>query len=104
MTSITGRIAVAVAVAAAAIIQSAGASPARAQVSAGAVDQTSAALAPVLDYVQSQNTTGFLIVRDGKPILERNWPVPADATQFRAAMAYETTADGALLEDVASQQ
>jgi len=58
----------------------------------------------VLDYAQSQNTTGFLVVRDRKTLVERNWPPPADAAQFRATLAYETTADGALLEDVASQQ
>lgn len=62
------------------------------------------ALQAVLDYAQSQKTTGFLIVRDGKTVVERNWPLPADAgPQFRA-FAYETTPDGALLEDVASQQ
>src|SRR6185436_1091173 len=33
-----------------------------------------------------------------------NWPLPADAAAFRANFAYETTQDGALLEDVASQQ
>ena len=62
------------------------------------------ALQAVLDYAQSQKTTGFLIVRDGKTVVERNWPLPADAgPQFRA-FTYETTPDGALLEDVASQQ
>jgi CubicO group peptidase (beta-lactamase class C family) len=58
----------------------------------------------VLDYVQGQKTTGFLIVRDRRTVVEKNWPLPADAApQFRA-FAYETTPDGALLEDVASQQ
>lgn len=63
----------------------------------------SPAMQAVLDYVQAQKTTGFLIVRDRKRLVERNWPAPADAGQFRA-FAYETTRDGALLEDVASQQ
>jgi len=57
----------------------------------------------VLDYVQGQKTTGFLIVQDRKTVVERNWPAPAGAVQFRA-MAYETTPDGELLEDIASQQ
>ena len=65
---------------------------------------TGAAMQAVLDYVQNQQTTGFLIVRGGKTMVERNWPLPADAAQFRRTMAYETTPDGALLEDVASQQ
>ncbi len=57
----------------------------------------------VLDYVQGQKTTGFLIVRDRKTVVERNWPAPADAGMLRAFI-YGTTPDGALLEDVASQQ
>lgn len=62
------------------------------------------AMQAVLDYAEAQKTTGFLIVRNRKTLVERNWPVPADAAQFRAAFAYETNRDGALLEDVASQQ
>jgi CubicO group peptidase (beta-lactamase class C family) len=58
----------------------------------------------VLDYVQGQKTTGFLVVRDRKVLVERNWPTPADAAPAFRALAYETTRDGALLEDVASQQ
>jgi CubicO group peptidase (beta-lactamase class C family) len=64
---------------------------------------TTAALQGVLNYVADQKTTGFLIVRDGRTLVEKNWPAPADAPQFRA-FSYETTPDGALLEDVASQQ
>lgn len=63
----------------------------------------SPAMQAVLDYARGQKTTGFLIVRDRKTLVERNWPVPADAGMFRM-MAYETTPEGALLEDVASQQ
>jgi CubicO group peptidase (beta-lactamase class C family) len=62
------------------------------------------AMQAVLDYAQSQKTTGFLIVRDGKTLVERNWPLPPDAGTFRTTFAYETTPEGALLEDVASQQ
>jgi len=69
-----------------------------------AAEPVSPAMQTVLDYAQAQKTTGFLIVRDRKTIIERNWPLPADAAQFRAAFAYETTPDGELLEDVASQQ
>lgn len=57
----------------------------------------------VLDYVGGQKTTGFLITQDRRILVERNWPLPSDAGPFRA-FAYETTPDGALLEDVASQQ
>lgn len=63
----------------------------------------SAAMRAVLDYARAQKTTGFLVVRDRKVLAEQNWPAPADAGAF-VSYAYETTPDGALLEDVASQQ
>jgi len=56
----------------------------------------------LLDYVRGQNTTGFLIRRHGKTLVEENWSVP-DAPGF-ATFVYGSTADGQLLEDVASQQ
>ncbi|MES2341051.1 MAG: serine hydrolase [Pseudomonadota bacterium] len=71
---------------------------------AAAAEAPSPALQAVLDYVEGQRTTGFLVVRDRRTVVERNWPLPADAGAFRAAFAYGTTAQGALLEDVASQQ
>ncbi len=61
------------------------------------------AMQAVVDYVQGQKTTGFLIIRDRKTLVEKNWPAPASDLQFRN-FTYETTRDGALLEDVASQQ
>lgn len=60
------------------------------------------AMQGVIDYVRGQNTTGFLVIRDGKTLAEENWPAPADA-MFRNFL-YEKTGEGALLEDVASQQ
>ena len=64
--------------------------------------QPSPAMQAVLDYVQGQKTTGFLIVQDRGTLVEKNWSPPADGP-FRA-MVYETTPEGALLEDIASQQ
>lgn len=64
--------------------------------------QTSPEMQAVLDYVQHQNTTGFLIVQDRKVVVEKNWPAPTDA--IFSNFVYGKTADGALLEDVASQQ
>jgi CubicO group peptidase (beta-lactamase class C family) len=52
--------------------------------------------------VGSQKTTGFLVVRNRKTLVEQNWPAPDDA-QFRN-FVYGTAPEGALLEDVASQQ
>lgn len=69
-----------------------------------AIAAPSAAMQAVLDYAQAQKTTGLLVMRDRAIVAERNWPLPPDAASFRAAAAYETTPDGALLEDVASQQ
>lgn len=62
------------------------------------------ALAEIVDYAQSQNTTGFLIIQDGQLLVEQNWPLPETAEQFRANFTYGETPYGALLEDVASQQ
>lgn len=66
--------------------------------------RTALAMQDLLSYVQAQKTTGFLVIQDRKVVVERNWPVTAEVARFRATMAYETTTDGALLEDVASQQ
>ncbi len=61
------------------------------------------AMSDVLDYARSQRTTGFLVVRERKTLAEENWPVTGGAGLF-SALAYERTREGALLEDVASQQ
>ncbi|SNS65153.1 serine hydrolase domain-containing protein [Sphingopyxis indica] len=82
----------------------AGCSPATAAAPAnpGAADQRDAAMRALLDYVRAQKTTGLLIQRGGETLVERNWPAPDDA--MLAIFLYGKTADGALLEDVASQQ
>ncbi len=67
---------------------------------ASAVDTAAATV--LFDYLRNQNSTGFLLVRDGKILLEKTWPAP-DMPQFRI-FVHGTAADGALLEDVASQQ
>jgi CubicO group peptidase (beta-lactamase class C family) len=63
-----------------------------------------AALEEVIAYVQSQKTTGFLIVQDRKVIAEHNWPLPADAKAFAENNTHGTDAHGGLQEDVASAQ
>jgi CubicO group peptidase (beta-lactamase class C family) len=74
-----------------------------------AVDPAKAGWAPpALDelsaYVQSQKTTGFLIIQDRKVIYEHNWPLPTEAASFAANFTHGTDAHGALQEDVASAQ
>jgi CubicO group peptidase (beta-lactamase class C family) len=58
----------------------------------------------VLDYVRAQKTTGFLVIRDRRTLVEKNWPLGPDAGRFKADFTYGPAPDGALLEDVASQQ
>jgi CubicO group peptidase (beta-lactamase class C family) len=64
----------------------------------------SAALDELAAYVQSQKTTGFLIIQDRKVIYEHNWLLPPDAATFAANFTHGTNARGALQEDVASAQ
>jgi CubicO group peptidase (beta-lactamase class C family) len=63
-----------------------------------------AVLDELANYVQSQKTTGFLIVDDCRLIYEHNWPLPAEAAAFRANFTHGTDSHGALQEDVASAQ
>ncbi|NYT42403.1 serine hydrolase [Sphingomonas sp. R-74633] len=62
-----------------------------------------AAMTSLLDYLRNQNTTGFLVIQDGKILVEKNFPAPEGDAQF-PLFVYGKTGDGALLEDVASQQ
>jgi CubicO group peptidase (beta-lactamase class C family) len=62
------------------------------------------ALADTAAYVQSQKTTGFLIVQDRKVVYERNWPLPPEAATFAANFTHGTDSHGAVQEDVASAQ
>lgn len=70
---------------------------------AAAQPAASPAMQAVLDYVQGQKTTGFLIIQNRRTLAERNWPAPAGDAVFKN-FVYETAPEGALLEDVASQQ
>src|SRR6478736_2086856 len=79
------------------------AEPARAEPVAAA-GWNAAALDELTGYVASQKSTGLVIIQGDKLIAEKLWPLPADARAFRAAFVHGTASDGALLEDVASQQ
>ena len=63
-----------------------------------------AALDEVVAYVGSQRSTGFVVIDHDRIIIERRWPVGDGAETFTANFVHGTTPDGALLEDVASQQ
>jgi CubicO group peptidase (beta-lactamase class C family) len=71
-------------------------------VSAAASEQTPA-MTDLLDYLKSHNTTGFLVIQDGKVLVEKNWPVAESNKQFKLFL-YGQSKQGALFEDVASQQ
>ncbi|HEY2707683.1 MAG TPA: serine hydrolase domain-containing protein [Caulobacteraceae bacterium] len=60
------------------------------------------ALEDLAAYAASQNTTGLVLMQGGRMLLEHNWPAADPA--FAAVFVRGETADGALIEDVASQQ
>lgn len=62
------------------------------------------ALEALIRYVGSQKSTGLIIAQDKQVIVEKRWPLSADAEGFRATFVHGTSSDGALLEDVASLQ
>ena len=63
----------------------------------------SSEMADLLGYVQDHGGTGFIIIQDGETLIDESWNPPTDDRMF-ANFVYGRTDDGALLEDVASQQ
>ncbi len=63
-----------------------------------------AALDELAAYCQGQRTIGLLVVQDRRTVLERNWPVAAGSDLFERRYLHGSARDGALREDVASQQ
>ena len=88
---------------AAALIAATALSSGAAPTTAAARASPDAATLALLDYLHAQNSTGFVVVRDGRIVIERYWPAPATDAQFRL-MVHGNASGGALLEDVASQQ
>lgn len=62
-----------------------------------------AALDEVIAYAAAQNTTGLIIIDRGRIITERYWPAPEGNALF-PLFVHGESADGALIEDVASLQ
>lgn len=60
-------------------------------------------MSALVDYAAAQNSTGLVVIRDGRVLVDKAWAPPASDPAF-ANFVYGRTADGALLEDVASQQ
>lgn len=65
---------------------------------------TAPALEQLASYAASQQTSGLLVARDGRVLLERNWPLAPGSERFAAMFVRGVGAGGALREDVASQQ
>lgn len=61
-----------------------------------------AAMHDLLEYARGQNTTGFLVMQDGKTLVEESWPTPK--SRGFDIFVYGKSSDGQLLEDVASEQ
>lgn len=57
----------------------------------------------LLGYLKSHGSTGFIVIENGKTLVDQTWPAPADDRMF-ANFVYGSAEDGSLLEDVASQQ
>src|SRR5687768_2139421 len=68
-----------------------------------APNEPSAAMTTLLDYLRNQNSTGFLVIQNDKVLVEKHWPVPETDRQF-SLFVHGKNEQGALLEDVASQQ
>jgi CubicO group peptidase (beta-lactamase class C family) len=65
---------------------------------------SSSALGDLAAYAQAQKTTGLLLIAEKRAVLERNWPFVGDGSALSASLVRGVASDGALLEDVASQQ
>lgn len=87
---------------AAALLSLAGAAPGPTTAAEPATAADSDATIRLLDFLRDHNSTGFLILQDGRILVEKYWPAPK--TPMFRAFIHGRTADGVLLEDVASQQ
>lgn len=100
MSHALARLVAAAAIAALISISGACAAP-----TAVAVQQTAptAEMTALLDYLRDHGTTGFVVIKDGQLLVDEVWAAPDDDQVF-SNFVYGRTSDGALLEDVASQQ
>ena len=63
----------------------------------------SAETTDLLNYLRERNSTGFVVIQDGRTVIDQTWPSARRGAMF-ANFTYGNASDGALLEDVASQQ
>ena len=43
-----------------------------------AAEQTSPEMSDLLAYVQNHASTGFVVIQDGKVLIDKTWPAPAE--------------------------
>ena len=104
MSMISARVALAFLIASGCLVVAAPDSKEPSAVDPAKAGWNAAALDELAAYVQSQKTTGFLIIQDRKVVYEHNWPLPPEAANFAANFTHGTDAHGGLQEDVASAQ
>lgn len=92
-----------VGLAAVAILSAMGCASAQAQVRPPQAVSAEPGMRDLLVYLKAQNTTGFLVLENGRTRMEQAWSPPSDVPLF-SAFLYGHTDDGVLLEDVASLQ
>ncbi len=63
----------------------------------------SPAMADLLTYVRQQNSPGLVVIQHGRVLVNEGWSAPSGDRMF-ANFVYGQASNGALLEDVASQQ
>jgi CubicO group peptidase (beta-lactamase class C family) len=66
-------------------------------------EATSPEMKDLLSFLRERRSTGFVVIEDGKTLIDQTWAAPDDDRVF-ANFVYGLSPDGALLEDVASQQ
>lgn len=89
----------------AAIVVATAAVPAASATPSAGIPQAapSPAMTELFDYLRSRGTTGLIIIKDGRVLADETWAAAADDRTF-ASFVHGRAPDGALLEDVASQQ
>ena len=61
-------------------------------------------LQKVIEYAKKQNSTGLIMLYQGRILVEQNWEIEVNEREWYQNLLIETTSDGRTIEDVASVQ